>query len=200
MKRTLRDILIKKRDSIDAETRRLKEQAIRNRLINTKHFKEAETILFYASFRSEVDTMRCMEHSLKLGKRIALPVIDRVHKRLRPYEIKDISELITNYMGIPEPVTSRTRIIKMDEIDLIIVPGIGFDPMGSRLGYGAGYYDRFLAYKKDPGIRGHIPTIALAFEEQIVERIHSEPHDIKVDIIITDKRTISCRDYRMSGY
>lgn len=196
MKETLRDILIKKRDSIDKETRRIKEQAIKNRLFNIEFFKEAETILFYASFKSEVDTMRCIEHSLRLGKRISLPVIDKIHKRLRIYEIKDISELVPNYMGIPEPVETRARSVKLDEIDLMIIPGIGFDLMGNRLGYGAGYYDRFLIYKKDSGARGHIPAIALAFEEQIMDRIPSEPHDIKVDIIITDKRTILCKDYR----
>jgi len=198
LKRRLRDVLIQRRDSIDKETRIVKEEAIRRGLFNTGFFKKAEVILFYASFRSEVDTMRCIEHSLRLGKRIALPVIDRVHKRLKPYEIKDLSEVEPNYMGIPEPIQARTRNIKMSELDLIIVPGIGFDLTGNRLGYGAGYYDRFLAYRKEQGLsmRAHIPTIALAFEEQIVEEILSEPHDIKVDIIVTDRRTVLCRDYR----
>lgn len=196
MKRTIRDILLKKRDAIDGDAKKLKDQAIKHRLFNMELFKNAETILFYASFKSEVNTIRCIEHSLRLGKRIALPVIDKVHKRLKIYEIKDPSELVNNYMGIPEPVEARARNVKLDEIDIIIVPGIGFDLMGNRLGYGAGYYDRLLAYKKDSGIKGHIPTIALAFEEQIVEKLPSEPHDIKVDIIVTDKRTIICRDYR----
>jgi 5-formyltetrahydrofolate cyclo-ligase len=198
LKKTLREILIKKRDSIDKKEKELREKSIRKRLFSLKYFKEAETILFYASFRSEVETIKCMEHALRMGKRIALPVIDRPHKRLRLYEIKDTSELEPNNIGIPEPVPARSRGIKLEEVDLIIIPGIGFDPSGNRLGYGAGYYDRLLAYKKkNPvGIRGHIPSVALAFEEQIVERIPAESHDIKVDIIITDTRTIFCRDFR----
>jgi 5-formyltetrahydrofolate cyclo-ligase len=198
LKKTLRDILIKKRDGIDQRKKGIKERNIKKRLFDSEYFRNAKTILFYASFRSEVGTIKCIDHALRLGKRIALPVIDRVHKRLRLYEIKDISELETNSMGIPEPVATRTRGIKLNEIDLAIIPGIGFDMAGNRLGYGAGYYDRLLAYKKkNPvGIRGHIPAIALAFEEQIVEKIPAEPHDIKVDIIITDERTILCKSYR----
>jgi len=198
LKKTLREILIKRRDSIEKEEREFKERRIRERFFGLKYFKEAETILFYASFRSEVDTLRCIEHALKIGKRVALPVIDRAHKRLKLYEIKDTSELETNSIGIPEPVATRTRGVKLDELDLIIIPGIGFDLSGNRLGYGAGYYDRLLAYRKKnrTDFRGHIPAIALAFEEQIVDGIPSESHDIKVDIIVTDKRTIFCKDYR----
>ncbi len=198
MKKTLREILLKKRDGIDQRQKRIKEDAIKKRLFSTEYFKNANTILFYASFKSEVDTMRCIAHALRVGKRIVLPVVDKVHKRLKLYEIKDLSELTPNYMNIPEPVATRTRSIKLDEIDLGIIPGIGFDLSGNRLGYGAGYYDRLLAYKtKNPSsVRGHVPTIALAFEEQIVEHIPSESHDIKVEIIITDRRIISCKDYR----
>jgi len=199
LKRTLRDILLKKRNAIDNKQRRIKEEAIKKRLFGTEYFKHSETIFFYASFGSEVDTMRCISHALRLGKRIVLPVVDTVHKRLRLYEIEDISELTPNYMGIPEPVATRARGVKLNEIDLGIIPGIGFDLSGNRLGYGAGYYDRLLAYKikNPPSQRGHIPTLALAFEEQIVERIPSESHDIKVDIIITEKRIVFCKDYRI---
>lgn len=198
MKKPLREMLLKKRDSIDQRQKRIKEDAIKKRLFSTEYFKNAKTILFYASFKSEVDTMRCIAHALRSGKMVVLPLVDKVHKRLKLYEIKDLSELVPNYMGIPEPVATRSRSVKLSEIDLEIIPGIGFDLSGNRLGYGAGYYDRLLAYKKKKlsGLKRQAPAIALAFEEQIVERVPSESHDIKVDFIITDKRSITCKDYR----
>lgn len=195
MKKRLREILLKKREGIDAEQRKIKEKAIKKRLFASEYFKNAITILFYASFRSEVGTIECIQHALKSGKKVVLPVVDTKHKRLKLFEINDISELKSGYMGIPEPAPARARSVKPDEIDLEIIPGIGFDSGGNRLGYGAGYYDKLLSYKsKRPSkTRGDVTSIALAFEEQIVEKIPSEPHDIRVDMIITDKRLIRCR-------
>ncbi|MCG2708811.1 MAG: 5-formyltetrahydrofolate cyclo-ligase, partial [Thermodesulfovibrionales bacterium] len=102
-------------------------------------------------------------------------------------EIKDITELTKGYMGILEPSVSEGKLTGLDNIDIIIIPGAAFDVSGSRLGYGAGFYDRLLA-----GIKKKIPIIAPAYEEQIVDDIPSEPHDVKVDKIVTDKRVIEC--------
>ena len=92
-------------------------------------------------------------------------------------------------MGILEPSVSEERLTRLDDIDLVIIPGAAFDVSGSRLGYGAGFYDRLLA-----GIKNKIPVIAPAYEEQIVENIPSELHDIKVSKIVTDMRVIECGD------
>jgi 5-formyltetrahydrofolate cyclo-ligase len=89
-------------------------------------------------------------------------------------------------MDILEPSVSEERLTGTDDIDLVIIPGAAFDVSGSRLGYGAGFYDRLLA-----GIKNKIPVIAPAYEEQIVENIPSEPHDVMVDKIVTDRRVIS---------
>lgn len=196
MKKSLRELFLAKRDGITEENKKINESAIRRRLFSLEYFKEAKTILFYASFRSEVDTIKSIQNTLKLKKRVVLPVVDTKHKQLKLYEVHDTSELSPGYMGIPEPVPSRMRNIGLNEIDIEIIPGIGFDPKGNRLGYGAGYYDKLLSHKSKrlSKTRGHITTIALAFEEQIAEKIPSEPHDIRVDLIVTDKRIINCKE------
>jgi len=101
------------------------------------------------------------------------------------HEIKDISELSPGYMGIPEPSLSGERLVRLDDIELVIIPGSAFDCSGNRLGYGGGYYDILLSEGKRK-----VPVIALAYEEQLVDLIPSEVHDVKVDIIVTDKQVI----------
>ena len=212
MKKSLRDKLLKKRDSLQAEKKKIKEIAIRKRLFALKEFKDAGSILFYASFRSEVDTMLSIKKALKLNRRVILPVVDSKKRELNLCEIKDVSELAAGYMGIPEPSITRGRKINLGDIDIAIVPGAGFDVKGNRIGYGAGYYDKLLSgtraqgagvSKKEltPDPRNRVdPTqspppflIAFAFEEQIVPSIPDEKHDVKMDKIITEKRVIDCK-------
>jgi 5-formyltetrahydrofolate cyclo-ligase len=114
--------------------------------------------------------------------------VDKENKKLLLYEIKDMNELAKGYMGILEPSVSEEILTGLDDIGLVIIPGAAFDIHGNRLGYGAGFYDRLLA-----GMKNKIPVIAPAYEEQIVKGIPSEPHDVKVDKIVTNKRVIECR-------
>ena len=185
---------IEKRDSIHPEQKRLKEAAIEKRLFSLKEFQKTDSILLYVSFRSEVNTMNYLEDVVSLGKTLILPRVDSRQRTLRLFEIKDVSELSPGYMGILEPRIKKDREVSLNKIDLVIIPGTGFDITGSRIGYGGGYYDRLLSYesKQLARVEKHIMTIALAFEEQIGKKIPTEPHDIKVDMIVTEKRTIHC--------
>jgi 5-formyltetrahydrofolate cyclo-ligase len=194
VKRQLRKNFIEKRDSIHPEQKRLKEAAIEKRLFSLNEFRKACSILFYVSFRSEVNTMNYLEDVVSLGKTLILPRVDSRHKSLHLFKVKDVSELSPGYMGILEPEIKKEREINLNKIDLVIIPGTGFDITGSRIGYGGGYYDRLLSYesKQLARVEKHIMTIALAFEEQIGNKIPSEPHDIKVDMIVTEERTIHC--------
>jgi len=210
LKKGIREALLRKRNGIKLAEKRLKETAIRKRLFALSDLKKARNILFYSSFRSEVDTMRCIQHAIKLKKRIALPLVDRKKKRLKLYKIKDVSELVSGYMGILEPGITKGRKTSLKEMDVVIIPGAGFDIKGNRLGYGFGYYDKLLSKPTGREIIINISrpkrhftlhqdsgagftTIALAFEEQIVPRVPDEIHDVKVDKIITDKRVINCK-------
>ena len=193
MKKRLREKLLKRRDSIPPEQKALQETSIEKRLFELDNFKKANSILMYVSFRSEVNTRKFLDDIHKMGKKLILPLVDARHKVLKLYEVKDNSELAPGYMGIPEPDVRENRRVTIKDIDLVVIPGTGFDIQGNRLGYGGGYYDRLLGYEsKQLAEVEHIPTVALAFEEQIGEEIPAEPHDIQVDMIITDKRLIRC--------
>jgi 5-formyltetrahydrofolate cyclo-ligase len=185
MKRDIRKETLRKRDEISRDDKNVKDVNIKEKLFSLHEFNSAKTILFYASFRSEVETLSMIRESLKIGKRIVLPKVDKKKHGLKLYEIKDINELSQGYMGILEPFLPDKRLIDLDEISLIITPGASFDYSGNRLGYGGGYYDIMLSERKK-----NIPVIGLAYEEQVVDTIPSEKHDVKVNMIVTDKRVI----------
>jgi len=189
LKKTLRDIVLEKRGLIPPSKRSRKNISIRDRLFNMSEFKVAKAVFFYASFKTEVDTIGMIEEALKMNKRVVVPKVDKERHRLRLYEIKDIRELSPGYMGIPEPSLPDERLRDINDIDLVVIPGAGFDYSGNRLGYGAGYFDILLSE-----VRGKIPLIAVAYEEQIVGSIPSEAHDVKVDMIITDEQVINVKE------
>jgi 5-formyltetrahydrofolate cyclo-ligase len=188
LKRGVREALLKKRNTLRSTEKKIKEAAIRKTLFSLQDFKNALTILFYASFQSEADTIQCIHHAFALKKNVILPKVDEKGETLDLYEIKSLSELKPGYMGIQEPSTDKTTIKLLKDIDVVIIPGVGFDIRGNRLGYGFGYYDKLLSQSKE-----HITTIALAFEEQIIPKVPKETHDIKIDKIVTDKRVIECK-------
>lgn len=186
-KKEIRREILQRRDSIPKNIRAEKDIAIMQRIIMLPEFLNAKTVLFYASFRSEVDTIDLIKLSLHLDKRAVLPKVCKEENILRLYETKNLDELARGYMWILEPSVDETRLRNISDIDLIIIPGAAFDSHGNRLGYGAAYYDKLLANMKKK-----IPIVALAYGEQIVEKIPSEPHDIKVDKIVTDTMVIDC--------
>lgn len=205
MKKKIRAGLLRKRDSIPPELKVQKEEAIEKRLFALAEFRKAGSLLAYVSFRSEVDTTRFLQGVIDSGKKLVLPVVDSRHKVLQLYEVKTTSELEYGYMGILEPGVRENREVTLSEVDLVIIPGAGFDLKGSRIGYGGGYYDRLfsglgnrrsVSGKKEEAGKPQNPLflIALAFEEQIVKEIPSEPHDIKMDMVITDERLIRCSE------
>ncbi len=185
MKEEIRKAVLQKRDAIPATVKKQKDIFVREQVLVIPEFISAKTIVFYAAFRSEVGTQTLMEESLRQGKRVALPKVNKEGHTLMLYEVKNIDELTLGYMGIPEPTQMDERLVGIDDADLVVVPGAGFDFAGNRLGYGAGYYDSLLSQRKKK-----IPVIALAYEEQIVDSIPAEQHDVKVDMIVTDKRVI----------
>jgi 5-formyltetrahydrofolate cyclo-ligase len=185
MKKKLRKEVLSKRDSIIPSERKKKDTLIKQKLFCLPEFKTAKAILFYASFRTEVDTIGMIEESFRMGKSVFVPKVDKIQHRLQLYEIKDLRELSPGYMGIPEPFLPDQRVRVIKDVDLAIVPGACFDRFGNRLGYGAGYYDILLS-----DVKKKIPFIALAYEEQLIDAIPSEKHDIKVDAIVTDHQVI----------
>jgi len=185
MKKELRKEILKKRDALSLTERKQKDILIRRRLFSMPEFKRAKRVLFYVSFGTEVETVGMIEESLQMGKKVVVPKVDKERRRLKLYEIRDIHELSPGYQGILEPSLPYGRLRDIGDIDLVIIPGVGFDCSGNRLGYGGGYFDILLSETKEKP-----PCIALAYREQIAGSLPSEFHDIKVDTVITDEVVI----------
>ncbi len=152
---------------------------IQKKLFFLNEFKKAETISIYISRTDEVDTKEIIKHTIK-SKKIFVPSIENERPCMR--ELKTLEELDKKI-----PFSFEGKKTNPEKIDVVIVPGIAFDMHGRRIGSGRGYYDMFLEK-----LKGKIPIIALAYDFQIVDKIPEEPHDIRVDKIITEKRVISC--------
>lgn len=193
-KSLIRKEVLSRRDSISEDVRKVKDKEIQERLLALPEFMASHKILLYASFRSEVNTFDLLEYCIAHDKAAVLPRVDKQNNELKIYEIKDTEELVKGCFGIPEPNVSEDRRMNVEHMDLILVPGAAFDEQCNRLGYGKGFYDKLLSRVRGQGsmVKG---VIALAYEEQVVESIPSELHDIKMDKIITDKRIIECKFY-----
>lgn len=163
-----------------------KSNRIKKNLFDIKEFKQARTILFYVSYDNEVYTHDMVKESMSSGKNVVVPVSDKENRRLILSKLESLDDLDYGAYGILEPKKERVNEVSLDMINLIIVPGVGFDEQGYRVGHGMGYYDRVL---KDSTNALHI---GLAFEFQIVDEIPAEKHDIPVDKIVTEKRIIDC--------
>lgn len=181
-KKELRKKYMKLRSQITE--REYKSHLIAERLAASHYYRKADAIAFYSSFGSEVNTKEMIEKGLRDGKRIFLPkVIDERHMEF--YEIVSLDEAThRGAFGIMEP-ENFCRKVSADEIELMVLPGLCFDSKKNRLGYGKGYYDRYLQNKA-------VLKIGLCFQEQFMEdeAILTDRTDIKMDAVITDKQLI----------
>lgn len=172
------------RNSIPSGTQVLKSVAIWKYFFDLEEYKNAKTVMIYSDIRSEVKTNVFAERIISDGKRVVFPVTDLEKGILSPYEITDISQLKVQAYGIMEPslkLISKGDIkpVSKDEIDIVMIPGIVFDMFGDRIGYGGGYYDKFLENFK--GLK-----IGVAYSECICYSIPAEENDIRVDMLITE--------------
>lgn len=174
------------RNGLSYSEREQKSREIWKLLKEDETFQKAQAVLVYMDYRSEVMTTGLVEELLSEGgKKVYAPKVDGMN--ILFYEITSMEDLQPGYQGIREPVEKEERLYdsKMAGKDgIILVPGAVFDRQRSRMGYGKGFYDRFLS--KNPGLF----SAALAFECQIARKIPVEPHDIKLDMIVTEKERI----------
>lgn len=187
-KAELRERIIAKRLSMDAEEVEAKSRIIVGRVKGLAAFQEAGLIFSYVAFRQEVETRGLITAALAAGKRVAVPLVDKANRRLLAMEITDLGELAPGLWGILEPKPETRRPVEPADIDLVIVPGVAFDRSGNRLGYGGGYYDRFL-----PTLRPGAQTVALAYSFQVVEALTPGPSDVPVRCVVTEEEVIYCR-------
>lgn len=173
---------IKRRHKAQTELEKSEKSAIiKTGLFNEEEFKKAKVVMFYVSLKDEVDTCLMIDEALIAGKRVCVPVILKEEKRLIAGEIKNrLEDLESQHFGIYQPKLDGVKEVPLDDIDLVVVPGVAFDKKNIRLGRGHGYYDRFLSSLPD-----RTKTIGLAFNFQVLEDLPKDPHDIPVWKIIT---------------
>jgi 5-formyltetrahydrofolate cyclo-ligase len=190
-KTDLRIQYLQKRNALVKELRSRLSAEISQRATRHPAWREAGTILIYVSFGSEVDTRALLLQAFKEGKRVAVPLGTREHKRPVISELKNIDHLAEGpFQGILEPAGENQKRVDPSEIDLVLVPGVAFDRQGTRLGLGGGFYDRLLP-KIPEGV-----FAALAFSAQLSEKpLPREAHDVAMHAIVTEKEWAEVADW-----
>lgn len=180
-KKELRRQFAEVRKSVKSD---LKDTVISVKLLADEKIRRADTILMYASFRTEVDTWQIADNLLFKNVQIAYPVC-REDNTMTFHIISELNQLNDSIYGICEPDISLPEP-EITDRTVCIVPALAFTENGIRLGYGGGYYDRFLAEYPE------MYTIGLAYEACIAENLSLTEHDIKIKSVITEERTIIC--------
>ena len=181
IKSNLRRICLNKRSSISKKEIFKHSGLIKRRLFATREYLLSQNIMFYVSFNNEVNTHDMIKIALN-NKTVIVPKI--IERDILPIRIKKFDELSPATIGILEPITCD--IFNKDKIELVIVPCIAFDIYGNRIGYGHGYYDRFLKTVS-------CTKILIAFESQLIDTVPRLKWDVPVDKIITEKRILTPR-------
>ncbi|MDA8164063.1 MAG: 5-formyltetrahydrofolate cyclo-ligase [Desulfobacteraceae bacterium] len=178
----LRRRVLTRRDGLPAADRRRKSLAAIDRLLALPQLAGIDTFFVYVAFRSEVETRPLIARLLAGGKKVAVPLTRTSPPGLEAFRLGDPDrDLRPGYCGIPEPDPARLDRVEPAAIGAVVLPGSVFDRQGGRLGYGGGYYDRFLA-----GVPGAL-RIGLAFELQVVPAVPLESHDQRVDLLVTEE-------------
>ncbi len=188
-KEQLRKQVLDLRNSIDKDSLASFSRGIVEQLRQLQEVKYARKIMCFVSFGSEVHTHGLIKSWLAEGKSVSVPCLQKLPngiKTMHAVKISDFSDLkVRGSYGILEPELKSSTIILPQELDLVIVPGAAFDLKRNRIGYGGGFYDRFLKQTSN-----NCKRISVCFDFQIFESIPYEDYDIPVDLIVSDKRII----------
>ena len=187
MKKDFRKKVIDGRKNQSPEFISKNSSIITEKLLSMDCIKNANTIMLYLDFNNEVKTNELVNKLLCLNKIVASPITIMDKRELVPCEIKNLSEGINiGAYGIREPKKECSPKVNLDTIDVVVVPAVAYDEDCYRLGYGGGFYDRFLQRLRDDAI-----TIGIAFDFQIFDSVPKEDHDAQLDYIITETRTLT---------
>jgi len=187
-KKILRKEILTKRNNIDVVEKEEMDKKILNKFYESKYYRESKNIFIYISYDSEINTKEIINKSLIDKKKIYVPRTEFKTRLMDAVEITSLENLIESEYGILEP-SIYEPYIEPNELDLIVVPGVGFDRNGGRMGYGAGFYDRyFKKISKDKMQK--IVKLALAYDFQILEDVPMNEQDVPVNYIITEKEFI----------
>lgn len=184
-KKTLRTTIKHELNQLSIDFYRDASLTIKNKLLQESSIVQANTIGLTISRKTEVDTKIIIQSLWDLNKKVAVPKCNPKSHTMDFYIITNFDQLETVYLDLQEPICEKTVYINKNDLDVIVVPGIVFDKKGYRIGYGGGYYDRYLKDFKGT-------TISLAFQLQVVEQVPKDVHDIPVQCILTEQERIDC--------
>ncbi|WP_324824444.1 5-formyltetrahydrofolate cyclo-ligase [Sinanaerobacter sp. ZZT-01] len=181
-KTVLRKQMLQKRRALDKDFIKKSEESFLEIINHFSFYQDAKTIMFYMDFQNEAPTRALLKNALLKNKNIVLPLTDKNFKII-PYKLGGEEILITSALGISEPDPLTCSVADPKEIDVVLIPGVVFDRMGNRIGFGKGCYDAFL-----PQLRSDALKVGFSYDFQLLKRIPFEPRDIPMDFILTEKR------------
>ncbi len=183
-KPAVRRLLAARRAALAPQEAREKSKAAQERLLGDPRWRAARSVALYAAVRDEIGTRRLADEALRTGKTLLLPRVTAVSgiRKLEFAPCTGPGDLVPGVFGIPEPDVRRCPVWEATP-DLLVLPAVGLDRQGVRLGYGGGYYDRYLSRPE----RRTCPRIGLAFGVQIVENLPCDPWDIRVDALLDEE-------------
>ena len=180
-KKGLRKAMLQKRNRLEKNYLDRANEKITKDFLASSDYCDCSNIFIYISYSSEVDTQRIIDRALADGKKVLVPRTFPERKEMIALQISNFNtQLCQTCTGILEPNFVDKNAFPPEQIDLIIVPGVAFDPRGYRIGYGGGYYDKYLS------LATKAKKIGFAYEESMIEEIPAEEHDQKVDAILTE--------------
>lgn len=188
-KQTIRQEVLARREALSDAERAEYSMAVTTRLIAMPEYRRAKILLGYMNFGHEYASESWVRQVLADGKQLILPKANPATKRLDLYEVNECeTQLAPGSWGIREPIVELcTRVLSLNTIEFILLPGVAFTRAGDRLGYGGGFYDRLLADLQ------HRPSlVAGAFSTQVVQQLPQEATDRKVEWLVTEKETLRC--------
>jgi 5-formyltetrahydrofolate cyclo-ligase len=180
-KKDLRKEMAVLRDAVPEGEKSRLDSLVTRHFLDWEVYLDSRSLFCYVSFRSEIDTTPIMEDALREGKTVAVPRIHPASHIMGAYVVTSLhDDLESGYYGIPEP---KRYCIEADcaELDLILVPGLAFTSAGYRLGYGGGFYDRFLSAHGRDAV-----TCSLAYDRLVLDSLPLKNHDLPVDYLITE--------------
>lgn len=183
IKQAIRKELKARLKAIPPADRAQRSRAVVDRLLALSEYQQARTLLLFVSLTSEVDTSPAFVHARAAGKRLAVPRTSMADHSMQAVLIEDVArDMVQTRIGVLEP--KGGALLDPAEIDLIVVPGLGFGPHGERIGRGAGFYDRFL------NSAPRAVRCAIAMHEQVIAEIPMTVHDAWLDILVTDQEVL----------
>ena len=184
IKKKLRAEAREMRRSMSPEKKNSLDRKIKNKLLNLWTVREASAVLCYVSTEIEVDTREFINALLQMGKRVAVPRCEGEKSEMNFYYIESLSELSPGSFGVDEPDPQKNVMVGKTEGSVCIVPAFMFDKRGYRLGYGKGYYDRYLS-------RYNGSAIGICYSANLQDELFHGKYDRAVDLVVTDKEILT---------